>query len=175
MFNSAFSKKNIVILVFHIFLDNYFLKFFFLFLKRHIAELIFYMEELRAHVRKYGPVMQRYYVQYLSGFDAVVLNELVQVKSLSFSFLFLPFFLVIDLFAQQAFIKYNLIPCGGDTDLNKSWSYFVKGVISCQRGPAGRQHLVVVQCDRHYVYVCTKLKVNTMQGMILYFAYRGVQ
>lgn len=47
---------------------------------RHIAELIFYMEELRAHVRKYGPVMQRYYVQYLSGFDAVVLNELVQVR-----------------------------------------------------------------------------------------------
>lgn len=47
---------------------------------RHIAELIFYMEELRAHVRKYGPVMQRYYVQYLSGFDAVVLNELVQVS-----------------------------------------------------------------------------------------------
>uniref|UniRef100_A0A8C1GHJ2 Nck-associated protein 1 n=1 Tax=Cyprinus carpio TaxID=7962 RepID=A0A8C1GHJ2_CYPCA len=45
---------------------------------KHIAELIFYMEELRAHVRKYGPVMQRYYVQYLSGFDAVVLNELVQ-------------------------------------------------------------------------------------------------
>ncbi|KAK1905214.1 Nck-associated protein 1, partial [Dissostichus eleginoides] len=42
------------------------------------TELIFYMEELRAHVRKYGPVMQRYYVQYLSGFDAVVLNELVQ-------------------------------------------------------------------------------------------------
>lgn len=38
------------------------------------------MEELRAHVRKYGPVMQRYYVQYLSGFDAVVLNELVQVN-----------------------------------------------------------------------------------------------
>ena len=39
------------------------------------------MEELRAHVRKYGPVMQRYYVQYLSGFDAVVLNELVQVRT----------------------------------------------------------------------------------------------
>ena len=39
------------------------------------------MEELRAHVRKYGSVMQRYYVQYLSGFDAVVLNELVQVKN----------------------------------------------------------------------------------------------
>ncbi|XP_043931181.1 nck-associated protein 1 isoform X2 [Protopterus annectens] len=48
------------------------------FIDKHVAELIFYMEELRAHVRKYGPVMQRYYVQYLSGFDAVVLNELVQ-------------------------------------------------------------------------------------------------
>uniref|UniRef100_A0A8C3LF48 Nck-associated protein 1 n=1 Tax=Chrysolophus pictus TaxID=9089 RepID=A0A8C3LF48_CHRPC len=44
----------------------------------HIAELIFYMEELRAHVRKYGPVMQRYYVQYLSGFDAVLLLLLFQ-------------------------------------------------------------------------------------------------
>lgn len=55
-------------------------KLFLVFLARHIAELIFYMEELRAHVRKYGPVMQRYYVQYLSGFDAVVLNELVQVR-----------------------------------------------------------------------------------------------
>lgn len=54
-------------------------KLSFVSLHRHIAELIFYMEELRAHVRKYGPVMQRYYVQYLSGFDAVVLNELVQV------------------------------------------------------------------------------------------------
>lgn len=43
------------------------------------------MEELRAHVRKYGPVMQRYYVQYLSGFDAVVLNELVQVGVPSWS------------------------------------------------------------------------------------------
>uniref|UniRef100_A0A673WFM8 Nck-associated protein 1 n=1 Tax=Salmo trutta TaxID=8032 RepID=A0A673WFM8_SALTR len=53
------------------------------FIDKHIAELIFYMEELRAHVRKYGPVMQRYYVQYLSGFDAVVLNELVQVRLLS--------------------------------------------------------------------------------------------
>ncbi|XP_043549392.1 nck-associated protein 1 isoform X5 [Chiloscyllium plagiosum] len=48
------------------------------FIDKHVAELIYYMEELRAHVRKYGPVMQRYYVQYLSGFDAVVLNELVQ-------------------------------------------------------------------------------------------------
>lgn len=46
------------------------------------------MEELRAHVRKYGPVMQRYYVQYLSGFDAVVLNELVQVSGEDFALKF---------------------------------------------------------------------------------------
>ncbi|XP_075927847.1 nck-associated protein 1 isoform X3 [Petromyzon marinus] len=45
---------------------------------KHLAELMFYMEELRALVRKYGPVMQRYYVQYLFSFDAVALNELVQ-------------------------------------------------------------------------------------------------
>ncbi|KAJ3610092.1 hypothetical protein NHX12_022186 [Muraenolepis orangiensis] len=36
------------------------------FIDKHIAELIFYMEELRAHVRKYGPVMQRYYVHWSS-------------------------------------------------------------------------------------------------------------
>uniref|UniRef100_A0A8C9WGP4 Nck-associated protein 1 n=1 Tax=Scleropages formosus TaxID=113540 RepID=A0A8C9WGP4_SCLFO len=59
------------------------------FIDKHIAELIFYMEELRAHVRKYGPVMQRYYVQYLSGFDAVVLNELVQVSHIPSCYLFL--------------------------------------------------------------------------------------
>ncbi len=64
-----------------------FLHSFFL---RHIAELIFYIEELRAHVRKYGPVMQRYYVQYLSGFDAVVLNELVQVRLSALWIHFLP-------------------------------------------------------------------------------------
>lgn len=65
--------------IFNIFGCFRFSKLFLVVLPRHIAELIFYMEELRAHVRKYGPVMQRYYVQYLSGFDAVVLNELVQV------------------------------------------------------------------------------------------------
>uniref|UniRef100_A0A8C3LF37 Nck-associated protein 1 n=1 Tax=Chrysolophus pictus TaxID=9089 RepID=A0A8C3LF37_CHRPC len=32
-------------------------KLSFVFLHRHIAELIFYMEELRAHVRKYGPLL----------------------------------------------------------------------------------------------------------------------
>lgn len=74
-------------IVFNIFGCFLICKLFLVFLPRHIAELIFYMEELRAHVRKYGPVMQRYYVQYLSGFDAVVLNELVQVwKDCGFGF-----------------------------------------------------------------------------------------
>ena len=34
-----------------------------------------------ALVKKYNQVMQRYYVQYLSGYDAVVLNQLIQVIS----------------------------------------------------------------------------------------------
>ena len=29
-------------------------------------------------VKKYHQVMQRYYVQYLSGYDAVLLNQLIQ-------------------------------------------------------------------------------------------------
>lgn len=29
-------------------------------------------------VRKYSQVLQRYYVQYLSGFDAVALNQMMQ-------------------------------------------------------------------------------------------------
>lgn len=34
---------------------------------RQLPELLFHMEELRALVRKYSQVLQRYYVQYLSG------------------------------------------------------------------------------------------------------------
>ncbi|XP_070532704.1 nck-associated protein 1-like [Ptychodera flava] len=45
---------------------------------RQLPELLFHMEELRALVRKYNQVLQRYYIQYLSGFDAIVLNNLVQ-------------------------------------------------------------------------------------------------
>ncbi|XP_077986054.1 nck-associated protein 1-like [Glandiceps talaboti] len=45
---------------------------------RQIPELLFHMEELRALVRKYNQVLQRYYIQYLAGFDAVVLNNQVQ-------------------------------------------------------------------------------------------------
>lgn len=41
------------------------------------------MEEMRQLVRCYDEVIQRYYVQYLYGYDAVVLNETVQNLSVS--------------------------------------------------------------------------------------------
>ena len=62
------------------------LKFFlFNFMKyfRNIAELFFYMEELRHLVRRYDEVIQRYYVQYMYGYDSVVLNEAVQNLTVS--------------------------------------------------------------------------------------------
>ncbi|XP_071438650.1 membrane-associated protein Hem isoform X2 [Hetaerina americana] len=45
---------------------------------RQLPELLFHMEELRFLVRKYNQVMQRYYVQYLSGYDAVSLSHIIQ-------------------------------------------------------------------------------------------------
>ncbi|XP_052216371.1 membrane-associated protein Hem-like isoform X3 [Dreissena polymorpha] len=48
------------------------------FMDRQIPELLFYIEELKGIVKKYHQVMQRYYVQYLSGYDAVLLNQLIQ-------------------------------------------------------------------------------------------------
>lgn len=45
---------------------------------RQLPELLFHMEELRVLVRKYSQVMQRYYVQYLAGFDAIALNAKLQ-------------------------------------------------------------------------------------------------
>ncbi|ESO00384.1 hypothetical protein HELRODRAFT_101134 [Helobdella robusta] len=45
---------------------------------RQIAELLFHMEELRGLVRKYSQVIQRYYIQYLLGSDASILNQLIQ-------------------------------------------------------------------------------------------------
>lgn len=45
---------------------------------RQLPELLFHVEELRALVRKYNQVIQRYYVQYLTGYDAVSLNEMMQ-------------------------------------------------------------------------------------------------
>ena len=40
--------------------------------------MLFYMEELRGLVRKYSQVVQRYYVQYLSGYDALALDQATQ-------------------------------------------------------------------------------------------------
>ncbi|XP_041365275.1 nck-associated protein 1-like isoform X2 [Gigantopelta aegis] len=48
------------------------------FLDRQLPELLFYMEELKGLVKKYNQVIQRYYVQFLSGYDAVHLNQLIQ-------------------------------------------------------------------------------------------------
>ncbi|CAL4093232.1 unnamed protein product, partial [Meganyctiphanes norvegica] len=45
---------------------------------RQLPELLFHMEELRALVKKYSQVLQRYYVQYLCGYDAIALNQLIQ-------------------------------------------------------------------------------------------------
>jgi len=44
---------------------------------------MFYMEELRLLLRRYDEVVQRYYVQYMYGFDSIVLNEAVQNLSVS--------------------------------------------------------------------------------------------
>ncbi|KAK3104202.1 hypothetical protein FSP39_025272 [Pinctada imbricata] len=48
------------------------------FIDRQLPELLFFMEELKGLVKKYNQVMQRYYVQYLSGYDSVLLNQLIQ-------------------------------------------------------------------------------------------------
>ena len=45
---------------------------------RNLPELLFYMEEIRGLVRKYSQVLQRYYVQYLSGYDAIALDQSIQ-------------------------------------------------------------------------------------------------
>ena len=39
-------------------------------------------------MKKYNQVMQRYFVQYLSGYDAVVLNQLIQVSVYDYCNLF---------------------------------------------------------------------------------------
>lgn len=44
-----------------------------------MAELLFHMEKLRGLMGKYNHVVQRYHVQYLAQFDALVLNDTIQV------------------------------------------------------------------------------------------------
>ncbi|CAL1535111.1 unnamed protein product [Lymnaea stagnalis] len=48
------------------------------FYDRQLPELIFYMEELRGLVKTYREVIQTYYVQYLSGFDVIQLQQLMR-------------------------------------------------------------------------------------------------
>uniref|UniRef100_A0A665TVK7 NCK associated protein 1 like n=1 Tax=Echeneis naucrates TaxID=173247 RepID=A0A665TVK7_ECHNA len=43
-----------------------------------MAELLFYMEKLKALMKKHNKVIQRYHLQYLSQFDALVLNDTIQ-------------------------------------------------------------------------------------------------
>lgn len=45
-----------------------------------MAELLFYVEKLRSLMRKYHHIVQRYHVQYLAQFDALVLNDTIQVS-----------------------------------------------------------------------------------------------
>ncbi|XP_063808272.1 nck-associated protein 1-like [Pseudophryne corroboree] len=44
----------------------------------HIAELMFCMEQLRTLVRKHQSIIQRYHIQYLAKFDALVLSDIIQ-------------------------------------------------------------------------------------------------
>ena len=46
---------------------------------RQMAELLFHMEKLRALMTKHRRLVQRYHVQYLAQFDALVLNDTMQV------------------------------------------------------------------------------------------------
>nr|XP_022336784.1 nck-associated protein 1-like isoform X4 [Crassostrea virginica] len=48
------------------------------FVDRQLPELLFNMEELKSLLRKYKQVVQRYFVQYLAGYDSVLLNSLIQ-------------------------------------------------------------------------------------------------
>ncbi|XP_053172229.1 nck-associated protein 1-like [Scomber japonicus] len=48
------------------------------YMDNQMAELLFYMEKLRGLLKKYKHVVQRYHVQYLAQFDALVLNDTIQ-------------------------------------------------------------------------------------------------
>ena len=44
-----------------------------------VVMLVFEFFKFPGLVKKYNEVIQRYYVQYLSGYDAVLLSQLIQV------------------------------------------------------------------------------------------------
>ncbi|TMS19351.1 Nck-associated protein 1-like [Larimichthys crocea] len=48
------------------------------YIDNQMAELLFHMEKLRALMKKYNHVVQRYHVQYLAQFDALLLNDTIQ-------------------------------------------------------------------------------------------------
>ncbi|XP_077428322.1 nck-associated protein 1-like isoform X1 [Vanacampus margaritifer] len=48
------------------------------YIDNQIAELLFHMEKLKGLIRKYHYVVQRYHIQYLAQFDALVLNDTIQ-------------------------------------------------------------------------------------------------
>lgn len=45
-----------------------------------LAEMLFYMEQMRRLVRKYDKVIKTYYVQYLSCYDVLGLKECIKVR-----------------------------------------------------------------------------------------------
>ncbi|XP_029682834.1 nck-associated protein 1-like [Takifugu rubripes] len=48
------------------------------YIDNEMAELLFHMEKLKRLVKKYKYIVQRYHVQYLAQFDALVLNDTIQ-------------------------------------------------------------------------------------------------
>ncbi|XP_075447839.1 nck-associated protein 1-like isoform X1 [Ascaphus truei] len=44
----------------------------------HVADLIFHMEQIRTALRKHIHIIQRYHIQYLARFDALVLSDVIQ-------------------------------------------------------------------------------------------------
>lgn len=53
-----------------------------IFFHSYLAELLFLMEKLCSLLRKHQTPLQRYFVQYLSRFDALVLSDVIQVWNL---------------------------------------------------------------------------------------------
>lgn len=61
--------------------ETFLAEFLLLLCLSEMAELLFYMEKLRGLMKKYNYVVQRYHVQYLAQFDALVLNDTIQVST----------------------------------------------------------------------------------------------
>lgn len=53
---------------------------------RQMAELLYYMERLRSLLAQHRYIIQRYHLQYLSQYDALVLNDTIQVEFLNILF-----------------------------------------------------------------------------------------